>query len=140
MKATLWAKLAAAASLAALLAGLAGKAAAFGLAAVALIVLLAGLGLRAPGAPSRATLAILLAFGVLFGGLLVLAFLLHDPDSPLALIGGFPAGTAMLVYGIGPLGLALGVLYGLAFDREILREGNQRRFLERHGRTQARKP
>ena len=115
----------------ALAGGFSGNAALLGMASVALIVVLCLLGLRAPGRPSRLTLAALLAFGVGFCCLLALQFHLHDPSGPLKTIGGFPAGTAMLVYGIAPLGLMLGVLYGLVFDREVLPLAKQREFIER---------
>lgn len=121
-------------SAAALLAGLTGHAGVLGMAAVVLIALLAVLGLRVPGGPSRRTLAAVAVFGMLFCSLLALSFLLHDPDGQLVTIGGLPAGTAMLVYGIAPLGISLGFLYGLIFDREILPREQQHEFLERHRR------
>ncbi len=124
----------AAVSAAALIGGLAGQAAWVGGAAAVLTVLLAGLGLRAPQRVSRATAAALGAFGGLCCALIALAYLLHAPEEPLATIGGLPAGTAPLIYGLPPLGLGLGLLYGLAFDREILPFDRQRDFLERFAR------
>lgn len=125
------AALCAAVCVAALFAGLAGQAALLGMSAVALIVVLAAMGLRAPGRPSRLVFAVLVTWGALFCGLLALGFRLHDPTGSLAMIGGFPAGTAMLVYGTTPLGITMGVLYGLTFDREILPLEKQREFLDR---------
>ena len=125
------AALAAVICLIALIGGFAGQAALLGMASVALIVVLCLLGLRSPGRPSKLTLAAVLAFGIGFCCLLALQLRLHDPAGPLKTIGGFPAGTAMLVYGIAPLGLMLGVLYGLIFDREILPLDKQREFLQR---------
>jgi len=125
------AALAAVICLIALIGGFAGQAALLGMASVALIVVLCLLGLRSPGRPSKLTLAAVLAFGIGFCCLLALQFRLHDPAGPLKTIGGFPAGTAMLVYGIAPLGLMLGLLYGLIFDREILPLDKQREFLQR---------
>ena len=125
------AALAAVICLIALIAGFAGQAAVLGMASVALIVVLCLLGLRSHGRPSNLTLAAVLAFGVGFCCLLALQFHLHDPTGPLKTIGGFPAGTAMLVYGIAPLGLMLGLLYGLIFDSEILPLDKQREFLQR---------
>lgn len=119
------------ASLAALAAGLAGQALALGILAVALIVLLCMIGLQAPLRTSRLTVLILIAYGTAFCGLLAFAFRLHDATGSLTTIGGFPAGTAMLIYGIAPLGITLGVLYGLTFDREILPGEKQREFLKR---------
>lgn len=121
-------------SAAALVAGLTGYANVLGMATVVLIALLAVLGLRAPGGPTLRTLSAIVLFGTLFCGLLALGFLLHDPDGKLATIGGFPAGTAMLVYGIAPLGIAFGFLFGLIFDREILPREKHHDFLARHRR------
>ena len=115
----------------ALVCGFASNAALLGMASVALIVVLCLLGLRSPGRPSKLTVAAVLAFGIGFCCLLALQFHLHDPSGPLRTIGGFPAGTAMLVYGIAPLGLMLGVLYGLIFEREVLPIEKQREYLER---------
>ncbi len=119
------------ASLAALAAGLAGQALALGMLAVAMIVLLSAIGLRTPRTSSKSTILTLIAYGAAFCVLLALCFRLHDPAGPLTTIGGFPAGTAMLIYGIAPLGIALGVLYGLTFDSEILPLDKQREFLKR---------
>lgn len=117
-----------------LAAGLAGHALAFGIGSVALIAGLTAMGLRAPGRSARISLGVLAAFGVAFCSLLALAGRLHDPAGPLVLIGGFPAGTAMLVYGICPLGIVLGLAYGLTFERETLPREVQDRFLRRFGR------
>lgn len=118
-------------SILALGAGLSGRAGLLGMSGVALIVLLAAMGLRAPGRPSWLALGTLGAWGVVFCSLLALGYRLHDPAGPLVTIGGFPAGTAMLVYGTTPLGLVLGVLYAVAFDRHILPLDKQRDFLRR---------
>ncbi len=123
--------LAAAVSLVALLAGLAGRAALLGMAAVVLIAVLCALALRSAGQPSRRTYAYLAGFATVFCSLLALGFFLHDPSGPLVTIGGFPAGTAMLLYGITPLGVTLGLVYGLIFDTEILSKHKQREFLDR---------
>ena len=118
-------------SLAALVAGFSGQAALVGMSAVALIVVLSAIGLRAPGRPRWPVLSVLLAWGAIFCGLLALGFHLHDPATPLTTFGGFPVGTATLVYGTTPLGITMGVLYGLAFERDILPLDEQREFLDR---------
>ena len=123
--------LAAIVSLIALLAGLAGQAAVLGMAAVVLIAVLCALGLRAAGRPTRRTYAFLVAFATVFCALLALGFHLHDPNGTLVTIGGFPVGTAMLIYGIAPLGITMGVLYALVFDTEILPEDKHRDFIDR---------
>lgn len=134
MSTTRLAILAAIGSLAGLAAGLAGSGALVGIAGVALIVLLAALAMRAPGHPSPLVASALVAWGIAYCALIALSYALHDPAGPLVTIGGFPAATAMLVYGTVPVGIALGVLYGLAFDREILPADRQREFLARYGR------
>lgn len=121
-------------SLGILAAGLSGHARALGIASVCLIVLLWSLALRAPGRPSAGTVSVLVAIGAALSLVLLLAYRLHDPTGPLATIGGLPAGTAMLVYALPAAGSLVGVLYGLAFNREILPLESQRRFLERFGR------
>ena len=118
-------------SLVALVAGLSGQAALVGMSAVVLIVVLSAMGLRAPGRPRFRVLAVLVAWGAIFCGLLALGFRLHDPAAPLATFGGFPIGTATLVYGTTPLGITMGVLYALAFERDILPLEKQREFLAR---------
>ena len=126
--------LAAIVSLVALVAGLAGQAALLGMAAAVLIAILCALGLRAARRPSRRTYAYLAAFAAIFCSLLALGFLLHSPEGPLVTFGGFPAGTAILVYGITPLGVTMGLVYGLVFDSEILPRDKQREFLDRFGK------
>ena len=123
-------------SLVTLVAGLTGYAQAFGFGSVMLIVLLSFMGLRAPGRPGRRVYAYLIAFGAIFIGLLALAFHLHDPTGSLRTFGGFPVGTAVLVYGISSIGLTMGVVYGLVFDRKVLPVEKQREFLDRFGPKQ----
>ncbi len=121
-------------SLAALLEGLAGEAIGLGLAAVLLTSLLVCLGLRTVGRiPLRTRIAIAI-FYLSFSCLIVLAQALHDPAGPLILIGGFPAGLSMLVYGMIPIGVGLGLLYAVIFDHEILPEERLNRFLTRNSR------
>lgn len=118
----------------ALAAGLAGNALGLGLLAVALLVALCLLGLGSPGRPSAWTVAALLAFGGAFCALLLMANRLHRPSEPLETLGGIPPGTAMLLFGIAPLGLVLGMVYGLTFGREVLPEPRLKRFLARHSK------
>lgn len=131
MNNTMLAVLCAIGSLATLVAGLTGYAQAFGFGSVILIVLLSFMGLRAPGRPGRRVYGHLIAFGAIFIGLLALAFHLHDPTGPLRTFGGFPVGTAVLVYGISSIGLTMGVVYALIFDRKVLPVEKQREFLDR---------
>ncbi len=134
MSNTLLAVLTAIGALAGLAAGLASSGLLVGVAAVLIIVLLAILGARAPGRTSPFVISTLVAWGIAFIVLIALSYRLHDPSGPLVTIGGFPAATAMLVYGTVPVGIAMGVLYGLAFDRHILPTDRQRELLARFGK------
>ncbi len=118
-----------------IIAGLAGQAQALGLVAVALLLVLCLLALSAGGLLSARTGTALVAFALAFGALVLLAGRLHRPSEPLRTLAGFPPGTAMLVLGIAPLGLTLGIIYGLAFKSEVLPLRRQREFLSRHGRN-----
>ena len=124
----------AAVSVAALVAGLSGHALALGVCAVALLVGLCLLGLRSPGQPSARTVSALLAFAFAFCALLVLAGRLHKPSEPVQTLGGIPPGTAMLLYGIAPLGLTIGLIYGATFSSEVLPDQRLRDFLSRHAK------
>ncbi len=112
-------------------AALAGNAELLALGAVTMPTLLAAFGLWSRDRTSLRTCIWLGAFWAAFLCLLALGFYLHRPDEPLRLIGGFPAGTTILVYGMPPLGISFGLLYGVAFDAEILPEDKQREFLRR---------
>ena len=131
MTSTRLAILAAATSLVALAAGLAGRPAVLGMAAVVLTVLLCAQAFFNSERPPRAVYAFLAAFATVFCGLLALAFHLHDPDGPLATFGGFPVGTAVLLFGITPVGVTMGVMYGIVFGRDVLPERKLRAFLDR---------
>lgn len=113
-----------AAGLAALIAFFLNAWLAFGIAAAALLVL--GLVLGFGGL--RAALIVLFAgYVVLLGGMAWLA------DTP-AIVLGFPAPTALLVYGIWPMPLMAGLLYALVFRTSVLPEEKLRKFLGEHGR------
>ena len=117
-----------------LVAGLSGHALGLGFCAVGLLVALCLLGLSSPGQPSARTVVALLVFGCAFCALLALAYRLHTPLETLQTLGGIPPGTAMLLYGIAPLGLVVGLIYGLTFSTEVLPVDRQREFLARHRR------
>jgi hypothetical protein len=118
-------------TVAALASGLSGHAMLLGFCAIALMSLLATLGLGAHS--SALTKAVVVFYGVLFCFLIYLSFALHAPDQPLVTFGGFPPGTAVLIYAIGPLGMILGALYALSFDSEVLPRERYQQFVDRFG-------
>jgi hypothetical protein len=60
----------------------------------------------------------------------------YRPDAGLVLFGGLPLPTAFFIYGIWPLGAALGLLYGLEFRRSILPQHKLDQFLAEFGRKE----
>ena len=113
----------------ALASGLSGHAMVLGFCTIILMALLAALGLGArSSAPTKAVVAF---YCVLFCFLIYLSFALHSPDQPLVTFGGFPPGTAVLIYAIGPLGMILGMLYALSFDSEVLPRERHQDFIDR---------
>lgn len=61
--------------------------------------------------------------------LLVWIAAVDQPEGELRLLGGLPLGSALLVYGIWPIGTVSGILYGLVFDRSVLPEEKLQKFL-----------
>ena len=96
----------------------------FGIAVCALLVLGLALGF------GRVRPSLLLLFGAYVA---LLAAMARLADSP-RLILGLPAGTALLVYGIWPMPLVAGLLYGLWFRSSVLPEDRLQKFLAEHGR------
>ncbi|MBG99098.1 MAG: hypothetical protein CMN58_01985 [Solibacterales bacterium] len=66
--------------------------------------------------------------------LLTAIALLDNPRQPLTLILGFPAATAVLVYGIWPVATVIGLVYALTFDRTVLPPDRLDEFIRRFGR------
>jgi len=105
---------------------------AFGLAACALLTLGLGLGFGGGRRITRALLALFAGYSVLLGGMVWLA------ETP-ALVLGFPAPTALLVYGIWPMPLLMGLLYALVFHSSVLPEEKLKKFLAEHGSRRSRR-
>jgi len=84
----------------------------------------------------RAILATIIGIFLAYSALLLLLALLDKPGEELRLILGFPAATAVLVFGIWPIGMVAGLLYGLVFGQSILPEGKLQAFLRRFGRSE----
>ncbi len=116
---------------AALASGLSGHAMLLGFCTIILMALLAALGFGERS--STLTKAGVVFYGVLFCFLIYMSFALHAPSQPLVTFGGFPLGTAVLIYAIGPFGVILGVLYALSFDSEVLPRARYQEFIDRFG-------
>ena len=56
-----------------------------------------------------------------------------DPTASLDLFGGLPLPTALLIYGLWPLGIVIGVLYFLVFRKSILSNPKLEKFLRDFG-------
>ncbi len=84
----------------------------------------------------RPILATIIGIFLAYSALLLLLALLDKPGEELRLILGFPAATAVLVFGIWPIGMVAGLLYGLVFAQSILPEEKLQAFLRRFGRSE----
>ena len=56
-----------------------------------------------------------------------------DPAGRLELFGGLPLPTALLIYGIWPLGILTGLLYFLVFRKAVLTDSKLEKFLREFG-------
>ncbi len=95
------------------------------------------LGLALGYSSGRLTAPIKLTLLALFAAdaALLTGMVLSPTSGPLPrLVLGFPAPTALLVYGIWPLPLLAGLLYALVFRSNVLPEDKLERFLAEHGR------
>ncbi len=62
-------------------------------------------------------LAAIIGIFLVYSALFLLLAQLDNPGGEPRLILGFPAATAVLVFGIWPIGVMAGLLYGLVFQR-----------------------
>lgn len=105
----------------------------FGVVVCGVLVLGLALGYGAGRRRLAISLSLILLF-VAYGVLLVgMVRALGSGDSS-RLVLGFPAATALLVYGIWPLPLLAGLLYALMFRSSVLPEERLEKFLAEHGR------
>lgn len=110
---------------------------AFGIASWAVLMLSVAVGFSAgpSGAPRRILLSVAVMFA-LYSAMVVASALLEDPTGEPVLWMGLPRATAVLVYGIWPLGVLPAVLYLVEFSRSVLpadRLAHFRQTLERAG-------
>ena len=120
------------ACVAAALAGWAGKPALLGAATLAVITLSLAFGWKR--GMSAGVLWSLAGIFVLFSVLIGAMAALDDPAGEPRLWLGLPAPTALLVYGIWPLGILPSLLYALLFRNTVLPEDRLARFLATHSR------
>jgi hypothetical protein len=81
-------------------------------------------------------LAAIIGIFLAYSALLLLLVSLDKPGEEPHLIWGFPAATAVLVFGIWPIGMVAGLLYGLVFSRSVLPEEKLRAFLSKFGSSE----
>jgi len=85
------------------------------------LLITAGLGLGY-GRQSRHKPVLLGLMAILLGYTLLFVALVwsHNPQGSLRLVLGFPAATALFIYGIWPFGVVASILYAVVFDRFVL--------------------
>ncbi len=81
-------------------------------------------------------LAAIIGIFLAYSALLLLLAQLDNPSGELRLIMGFPVATAVLVFGIWPIGVMAGLLYGLVFHRSVLPEKKLQAFIRKFGRPE----
>ncbi len=84
----------------------------------------------------RPILAAIVGIFLAYSALLLLLVSLDRPGAEPHLIWGFPAPTAVLVFGIWPIGMVAGLLYGLVFDQFVLPEEKLQAFLRKYGSSE----
>ena len=105
----------------------------FGIAACALMALGLAVGFG-PQLTRKPIPVLIVGLFVVYVVLLTVMAALDDPQGPLNLVLGFPAATAVLVYGVWPAAAAIGIVYGLTFDRTVLPPDRLDEFMRRFGR------
>lgn len=105
----------------------------FGFAVCALMMLALAVGF---GAQLRVRPIPLLILGLFIAYVILLGAmaLLDNPRGPINLILGFPAATAVLVYGIWPIAVAVGITYAITFKHTVLPPDRLNKFLHRFGK------
>ena len=105
----------------------------FGITALALMALGLAVGFGAQLGHKPIPLLIVGLF-VVYVVLLAVIASLDAPQGPPNLILGFPVATAVLVYGIWPVGTIIGITYAITFERTVLPPDRLEKFLRRFGR------
>ncbi len=105
----------------------------FGVAACVLMALGLAVGFG-PRLTRKPIPAMILGFLVVYIALLAAIAALDDPEGPANLVLGFPAATAVLVYGVWPAASGIGIVYALTFNRTVLPSDCLDDFMRRFGR------
>lgn len=112
--------------------GWAGAPVPLGISLLAALALALAIGWR--GALRRGVVLSIAGIFVVFAALMTAIALLEDPLGEPRLWLGLPASTAVLVYGVWPLGVLPSLLYAARFRGLVLPEEKLRRFLAQHSR------
>ncbi len=107
----------------------------FGFVSLALLVsaLAVGFGRQGRRKPVLYTLA---GMFFIYSALLAAIVWTYQSEGEPTLLLGFPVSTALLVYGIWPVGLIPGILYLLIFETSVLRREKLQKFMAEFGRTE----
>ncbi len=107
----------------------------FGFVSLALLVSALAVGFGRPGR-RKAVLYTLVAVFFIYSALLAAIVWTYQSEGDPTLVLGFPVSTALLVYGIWPLGFIPGILYLLIFETSVLRREKLQKFMAEFGRTE----
>ncbi len=107
----------------------------FGFVSLALLVSALAVGFGRAG-PRKPILYTLVAVFLIYSALLAAIAWTYQGEGEPALFLGFPVSTALLVYGIWPLGFIPGILYLLIFETSVLRRERLEKFMAEFGREE----
>ena len=107
----------------------------FGFVSLALLVSALAVGFG-HAVPRRPVLYTLVSVFVSYSGLLAAIVWTYQSEGEPTLFLGFPVSTALLVYGIWPLGFIPGILYLLIFETSVMRRERLEKFMAEFGREE----
>ncbi len=107
----------------------------FGFVSPALLVSVLAVGFGRAGSRKVVLYTLVVVFFIYSALLAAIAWTYQSEGEP-ALFLGFPVSTALLVYGIWPLGFIPGILYLLIFETSVLRRERLEKFMSEFGREE----
>ncbi len=107
----------------------------FGFVSLALLVSALAVGFGRAGSRKVVLYTLVVMFFIYSALLAAIAWTYQSEGEP-ALFLGFPVSTALLVYGIWPLGFIPGILYLLIFETSVLRRERLEKFMSEFGREE----